>query len=172
MTFWNIILIGMPGSGKSTVGALLARETGKAFVDTDRLIELQTGRTLQAIVDQNGYLDLRRVEERVILDLDCRNMVIATGGSAVYSRAAMDHLRADGVVILLKVGLDALKKRVQDYDRRGLAKRPEQSLDDLFAERSALYNAYADIMIDCDGLAETAVCTRILDALRSRRDPI
>jgi shikimate kinase len=162
----NIILIGMPGSGKSTVGVLLAKLTGKAFVDTDLLIQAGTGRTLQDIVDRDGYLELRRIEEQVLLDLACRNMVIATGGSAVYSERAMAHLRADGVVVFLKVGLETLKARITDYGTRGLAKRPDQSIEDLFAERCALYHAYADVAIDADGVGHEAVCKRIIAELQ------
>ncbi len=167
----NIVLIGMPGSGKSTVGVLLAKQTAKTFVDTDLLIQSETGRTLQDIVDKDGYLELRRIEKQVLLDLDCRNMVIATGGSAVYSQAAMAHLRTDGVVVFLKVGLETLRNRIKDYGTRGLAKRPEQTLEDLFEERCALYSTYADIAIDCDDLGHEAVCERILGALRAFRRP-
>ncbi len=163
----NIILIGMPGSGKSTVGVLLAKRTGRAFVDTDLLIQTKTGKTLQDIVDRDGYLALRRVEEQVLLGLALRGHVIATGGSAVYSQTAMEHLRTDGVVVFLKVGLGTLKARVKDYETRGLAKRPDQTIEDLFSERSALYREHADITIDCDGLDHEEVRERIEVALRS-----
>jgi shikimate kinase len=160
----NIVLIGMPGSGKSTVGVLLAKRTGKAFVDTDLLIQMQTGRSLQDIVDRDGYLELRRIEETALLDLSCRDMVIATGGSAVYSDKAMEHLRKDGIVIFLKVGLETLATRVSDYETRGLAKRPDQTIDDLFEERCALYRKYADVTIDAEGIGHEAVCERIIAA--------
>jgi shikimate kinase len=164
----NIILIGMPGSGKSTVGVLLAKRLGKAFVDTDLLIQTGTGRTLQDIVDADGYLELRRIEEQVLLDLECRGMVIATGGSAVYSGRAMAHLRKDGTVVFLEAGLGTLRKRITDYETRGLAKRPDQSLDDLFEERCALYRKYADLMIDADVTGQDEVCEKVLAALMGR----
>jgi shikimate kinase len=131
----NIVLIGMPGSGKSTVGVLLAKQTGKAFVDTDLLIQSRTGGTLQDIVNRDGYLELRRIEEQVLLGLDLSDHVIATGGSAVYSEAAMGHLQAGGTVVFLRVSLATLRQRVGDYETRGLAKRPDQTIEDLFAER-------------------------------------
>jgi shikimate kinase len=165
----NIILIGMPGSGKSTVGVVLAKRMGRAFVDTDVLIQTKFGRKLQDIVDRDGYLALRAMEERVLLDLDVRSHVIATGGSAIYSGSAMDHLHAAGIVVYLQVDLGTLKERVDDYETRGLAKRPDQTLDDLFAERSILYELHADITVRCERMDHEAVCTRITEALRDRR---
>jgi shikimate kinase len=161
----NIVLIGMPGSGKSTVGVILAKLTRRNFVDTDVLIQISQSRSLQDIVDTEGYLILREIEERVILNHDCRNCVIATGGSAVYSRVAVEHLKKDGVVVFLKADLPTLEARVSDYSTRGLAKRPDQSLADLFAERSALYMKYADVLIDCKGLTHEEVCARIIKEL-------
>jgi shikimate kinase len=165
----NIILIGMPGSGKSTVGVILAKLLSMGFIDTDVLIQTEQGRTLQDIVDKDGYLVLRRIEEEVLLNLDCRNHVIATGGSAVYSREAMVHLKSRGTAIFLNVDLATLKARVHDYDTRGLAKRPDQSVDDLFAERFALYRQYADITIDCAGLTHEEVCARVMKELEEGR---
>jgi shikimate kinase len=163
----NIVLIGMPGSGKSTVGIILAKLTSRSFIDTDVLIQTREVRSLQDIVDHDGYLFLREIEEKTLLGLDLRNHVIATGGSAVYSPAAMRHLKSDGVIIFLDVNLETLKVRVSDYATRGLAKRPDQNVDDLFAERSALYRKYADITIDCAGVGHEEVCARIIQALQA-----
>lgn len=165
----NIILIGMPGSGKSTVGVILARLTARNFVDTDVLIQTQQGRTLQDIVDRDGYLTLRGIEENVLLKLNCRDHVVATGGSAVYSSAAMAHLKSQGIAVFLHVDLRTLRSRVEDYDTRGLAKRPDQSLDDLFAERLALYREYADVTVDCIGLTHEEVCATIIKELEPVR---
>jgi shikimate kinase len=162
----NIVLIGMPGSGKSTVGVLLAKLLALDFVDTDVLIQTQEGRSLQDIVDTDGYLVLRAIEEKAILALTCRDHVIATGGSAVYSDAAMRRLKSGGVIVFLNVDLSTLKSRVHDYDTRGLAKRPDQSVDDLFEERFALYRRYADVTIDCAGLTHEDVCERIREEAR------
>ncbi len=163
----NIVLIGMPGSGKSTVGIILAKLTSRSFIDTDVLIQTREVRSLQDIVDHDGYLFLREIEEKTLLGLDLRNHVIATGGSAVYSPAAMRHLKSDGVITFLDVNLETLKVRVSDYATRGLAKRPDQNVDDLFAERSALYRKYADMTIDCAGVGHEEVCARIIQALKA-----
>ncbi len=164
----NIILIGMPGSGKSTVGILLAKMTGLAYVDTDILIQREQGRTLQSIVDKDGYLRLREIEEQVIRGLDSRYTVIATGGSAVYSQPAMEHLKKNGVAVFLNVDLQTLFARVQDFDTRGLAKRPDQGVADLFQERHALYRKFADVTVDCEGLTHESVCTKIIAGLAAR----
>jgi shikimate kinase len=161
----NIILIGMPGSGKSAVGVLLAKLSGKAFVDTDVLIQTQQGRTLQDIVDHDGYLALRAIEEKALLEFSCRSCVVATGGSAVYSQAAMERLKSDGTAVFLNVDIATLKERVHDYETRGLAKRPEQTVEDLFTERYALYRRYADITVDCTGLNQEEVCAQIMNEL-------
>jgi shikimate kinase len=166
----NIVLIGMPGSGKSTVGVILAKLLRKGFIDTDVEIESREGRSLQDIVDHDGYLTLRAIEGKVLLGLDISNHVIATGGSAVYSHAAMDHLKSQGILVFLKADLNTLKARVPDFATRGLAKRPDQNVDDLFAERFALYQQYADITVDCEGLTDEEVCARIVKALMSRKE--
>jgi shikimate kinase len=161
----NIVLIGMPGSGKSTVGVILAKHTGRGFVDTDVMLQASTGRSLQHIVDRDGYLALRRLEEEVLLGLTLRNHVIATGGSAVYSEAAMERLRAGGVVVFLDCDLPTLGSRVRDFGTRGLAKRPDQTFSQLFDERRPLYQQYAEITISCGGLNHEEVSTRIIDEL-------
>jgi shikimate kinase len=164
----NIVLIGMPGSGKSAIGVILARMASMDFIDTDSLIQLSEGRTLQDIVDTDGHMALRQIEERVLLNLDYRHHVIATGGSAVYSGPGMEHLKAIGAVVFLHVDLATLKSRIQDYETRGLAKAPNQTLEDLFNERAALYNRYADVTIESAGLGEEEVCRVILEELRKQ----
>ena len=164
----NIVLIGMPGSGKSTVGVILAKLIGKDFVDTDVLIQKEQGRSLQDIVDKDGYLKLREIEEKTILKLNRGNGVIATGGSAVYSQAAMAHLKSNGIVICLNVDLQTLFARVQDFDTRGLAKRPDQGIADLFSERHALYRKYADVTIDCEGITHEEACAKIIQGIKKQ----
>ncbi len=159
----NLVLIGMPGSGKSTVGVILAKRTGRDFVDTDLLIQKSEGRTLQDIVDTDGYVALRRIEERILLGLCVRNHVIATGGSAVYSDRAMVHLKAESCIIFLDADLALLESRIPDYSTRGLAKRPDQSFAELFEERRDLYIKFANVTIRCAGLTQEDVCARIME---------
>ena len=159
----NIVLIGMPGSGKSTIGVILAKRSSHDFVDTDLLIQSAAQRSLQDILDQDGYLRLRELEEEALLTLDVHNHVISTGGSAVYSALAMEHLKRNGICVYLNVSLDTLRSRIADYETRGIARRPDQSFEDLFEERTRLYRQYADITVDGDGLTQEAVCSEILE---------
>jgi shikimate kinase len=163
----NVVLIGMPGSGKSTLGIILAKVTSRNFIDTDILIQLREGRSLQNIVDSDGHMTLRKVEEEVLVALNCRNHVIATGGSAAYSHAAMSHLKKDGIVVFLHATLETLKARIRNYTTRGLAKRPEQSFADLFDERLTLYRRYADITVPTDNLNQEDVCATVLKELEN-----
>lgn len=160
---FNIILIGMPGSGKSTVGVILAKMMSRPYLDTDILIQLITKCSLQEIVDSKGHMALRKIEEDVLLDINCRNHVIATGGSAAYSEPAMIHLKKNGLVVFLDATLATLKSRIKNYETRGLAKRPEQSFLDLFNERHELYNRYADIVIPCDASSQEEVAETIIE---------
>lgn len=161
----NLVFIGMPGSGKSTVGVLVAKRLGLGFVDTDLLIQQQAGRTLQEIVDQDGYLALRRIEEQILLTLEVEGQVISTGGSAVYSEAAMTHLRQNGTVVFLDIPLDEVRRRIGNYSLRGISRRPDQSLEALFEERFALYTRYADLTIKGQGLNQEQVCQAVIDGL-------
>lgn len=142
----NIILVGMPGAGKSTIGVLLAKRAAFDFVDADVNIQLKTGESLQETMDRDGYMALRAVEEEVLLDFNCDKTVIATGGSAVYSAPGMEHLKKNGIVVFIQTDLSELKKRVKNYESRGIARHPDQSFQDLFDERDKLYRKYADII--------------------------
>jgi shikimate kinase len=161
----NIILIGMPGSGKSTIGVILAKKTAKSFIDTDVMIQTNEGRSLQAIIDHDGYMSLRIIEERNLLTLNCTDHVISTGGSAAYSDAAMYHLKSTGTIVFLNVNLTTLTKRIHDFDTRGLAKRADQTFEDLFNERYSLYKKYADITIDNSDMNQDEVCEEIVKRL-------
>ncbi|MGB3212601.1 MAG: shikimate kinase [Desulforhopalus sp.] len=161
----NIILIGMPGSGKSTVGVILAKMLAKRYLDTDILLQNIEQRSLQDIVDKDGHMALRRIEQRVLLGIRCRDHIVATGGSAAYSNPAMMHLKVDGVVIFLHADLPTLNQRIHNYETRGLAKRPDQSFQDLFEERLMLYGKYADITVECSHLTQDQVCDAIVDRL-------
>jgi len=163
----NLVLIGMPGSGKSTVGVLLAKRLGLGFVDTDLLIQEEAGRTLQAIVDQDGYEALRRIEEQVLLKLDVQHKVISTGGSAVYSARAMEHLKTNGTVVFLDIPLELVVERIGDHSMRGISRRPDQSLEALFEERFKLYSRYADLTVQGEGLNQDQVCDAVVEGLLS-----
>ncbi len=158
----NIVLIGMPGAGKSTVGVLLAKRASLQFVDTDLLIQSREKRSLQDIVESDGYEFLRRVEEEVLSEVELHNCVIATGGSAVYSQRGMNHLKSGGLVVFLQVPLPLLELRVDDYSTRGLAKRPDQNFTDLFHERTTLYRKYADIALENVNQTHEEVCGQIM----------
>ena len=159
----NLILIGMPGAGKSTVGAVLAKLSGRELVDTDRLIEANQKRSLQTIVDIDGHLALRAIEEKILLNLRCENSVIATGGSAVYSAAAMAHLKQLGTVVYLQADLQTIESRINDLATRGIARRPDQSFPDLYRERTSLYAAYADIVVPIQGENPTQIAMNIIN---------
>ncbi|SFM36460.1 shikimate kinase [Marinobacter zhejiangensis] len=160
----NLVLIGMPGSGKSTVGVLLAKALAMGFIDTDLLIQADQGRTLQAIADEEGYERFRHIEEAVLSRLEVSGQVISTGGSAVYSDRAMNHLKQNGVVVFLDVPLATVQARIGDYSLRGISKRPDQSLEDLFRERHQLYARYADITIKGDAGSQGDICKAVRSA--------
>ena len=165
MTDQNIILIGMPGAGKSTAGVLLAKALSRAFVDTDLLIQAAEGRRLQETIDSDGLDDFLALEERYVLALDVRGTVIATGGSVVYSERAMRHLKQRGTAVYLQLPLPQLEARITDMDSRGVVIAPWQSVTDLYHERLPLYEHFADRTIDCAGLSHDQVVVRLVSAL-------
>lgn len=160
----NIVLIGMPGVGKSTVGVLLAKALGFAFVDTDLIIQQNTGRLLQDIIDNNGLDAFCAEEERAICSVrEERNAVIATGGSAVYSREAMMFLKKHGLVYYLSLPVEELIKRLSNITTRGIAKRPEDTIEDVFLRRAELYAEYAEYTIDCRGRSAEQIVAEICE---------
>ncbi len=161
----NIVLIGMPGVGKSTVGVLLAKAMSRSFMDTDVRIQSREGRPLQEMLDAEGPARFCEVEERYVLSLQCRACVIATGGSVVYSPAAMAHLKASGVVVHLDLPFASLEERLADLGARGVVMASGQTLGGLFEERQPLYRQYADLTIKCEGLDHEQVVARIAQAL-------
>ena len=145
----NIIIIGMPGAGKSTMGVVLAKTLGRNFIDTDIVIQERAGRLLQEIIDDEGPEAFLEIEEKILLSLHCRNAVIATGGSVVFSERAMEHLKVSGVVIYLKISCEEMVRRLSNITTRGIVLLAGQSLPDMYAQRIPLYEKYADITIDC-----------------------
>ena len=161
----NLTLIGMPGAGKSTVGIILAKNLGLGFIDTDVLIQINQQKTLQQILDETDHLNLRAIEEKEILKLNIENHVIATGGSAAYSDKAMAHLAGISKIIFLEASLEAIKKRIRNFDTRGIAKNKGQTFEDLFRERQLLYKKYAEITVNCNELDQEALAVKIAQAL-------
>ena len=154
----NITLIGMPGSGKSTVGVLLAKSLGFQFVDVDLLIQQREGALLQELLDNRGVEPFLDAEEAAVRSLACTGAVIAPGGSAVCRAGAIGHLRALGRVVYLHVPLSELERRIHNITTRGIAMAPGQTLADVYAAREPLYRRYADLTVDVGegrGLEET-----------------
>lgn len=145
----NITLIGMPGSGKSTIGVVLAKAAGYAFIDSDLEIQSHVGMKLFEIIEQEGMNGFEQIEEEVNLALNPTKTIIATGGSAIYGSKAMRHFKVIGKVIYLKLPYEEICRRLGDLNERGVAIRQEQSLRDLYDERVPLYEMYADITINC-----------------------
>jgi shikimate kinase len=158
----TVSLIGMPGAGKSTVGVMLAKLLGLGFTDSDLVIQVRHGKSLQAILNESGYLHLRQLEEEVLLDIDLAQQLISTGGSAVYSSRGMLRLKSAGPVVFLDVPLAELRQRVDNAHQRGIAHPPGQDFADVFAERQPLYLQYADLVVDA--AAQSAEATARLIA--------
>jgi shikimate kinase len=164
----NIILIGMPGAGKSTTGRVLAKILGMHFIDTDIVIQEKTGRLLQEIIETDGADAFKQIEETAILSLQCNNTVIATGGSAVFSRRAMEYLKSGGVVIYLSVTCGEMERRLKDITTRGIVLVAGQSLEDMFSRRIPLYEKYADVTVDCSADNGKTCAGTIINALGCR----
>ena len=162
----NITLIGMPGSGKSTVGFALARAMHMRFVDVDKVIIEEEGKPLSQIIDEVGDDGFRAVENRVNASLQLRNAVIAPGGSVIYGEEAMAHLRQISTVVYLKVTCEELQRRLGDLHARGVTIRPGQTFGDLYNERCPLYEKYAHVVIDTDGKQLPEVVRTIMNKLR------
>ena len=138
----------MPGCGKSTVGVLLAKALGMAFIDTDVVLQAKEGRKLQPIIDEIGIEAFLKKEEQAVLDMDCRNTVIATGGSVVYGKRAMEYLHQHGIVVYIRLPYSEIRRRLSNLATRGVALRAGQTLYDLYQERVPLYEAEADLIFD------------------------
>lgn len=144
----NITLIGMPASGKSTVGVILAKILGMSFIDTDLVIQQRENALLCDIINERGVDGFLAAEEEAILSIDPSNTVIATGGSAVYSKAGMKYLKSIGKVVYLKVDKEDLFRRLHNIKQRGVVLRSGETLDEMYNSRSSLYEKYTDIVID------------------------
>lgn len=160
----NLVLIGMPSSGKSTVGKALAALLELPFVDTDQVISSITGKSPKEIVNQDGLDSFLNIQQMAILSLKDNNSIISTGGSAIYSSESMLHLKANGTVVFLKTTLSEVKKRLAPGRR--FAKNEDQSFDDIYNERLPLYEKYADFTIDCEEKSVDKIATEIISNLQ------
>lgn len=172
----NIVLLGMPGAGKSTIGVLLAKSLGKKFLDTDLLIQEKEGRLLREIIKKDGLEGFLSIENRINAAVEASDTVIAPGGSVIYGKEAMEHLAQTAVVVYLKLSYETVRARLGDLTKRGVARRPGQTLYDLYEERCPLYERYADLVVECDGqeLGETlqSVMENLKNALQTKRNDL
>lgn len=157
----NVILIGMPGAGKSTVGVVLAKKLGYGFVDSDLIIQERCGKLLHELIEEKGVEGFWEIEDAVNASLSLQRSVIATGGSAVYGREAMEHLREMGTVVYLKLSYEEIVERLGDLNARGVTLRPGQTLRELYEERIPLYEKYAHVTVSCDGKTLREVVTQL-----------
>lgn len=162
----NIVLTGMPGVGKSTIGVILAKELGYQFLDSDLLIQQQEKKLLKDIIAEKGVDGFLAVENQVNASIEVERTVIATGGSAVYGKEAMEHFKETGIIVYLKCSYDALEKRLGDLKGRGVVLKDGQTLRDIYEERSVLYEKYADLIIVEDGMDIEGTLILVMEALR------
>ncbi len=164
----NIVLIGMPGAGKSTVGVVLAKVLGYDFLDSDLVIQQKDGRLLSQIIAEEGTDGFIRIENQINAGLDVKRSVIATGGSVVYGKEAMEHLKSIGTVVYLKLTYETIENRLGDLKNRGVVLREGQTLADLYSERTGLYEKYADVTIEEDGLSIPETVSKIAAAYEEK----
>jgi len=155
----------MPASGKSTVGVVLAKTAGMMFMDTDLLIQDRAQGKLQHIIDNEGMESFLRLEEEVLLSVNTENTVIATGGSAIYSDAAMKHLGSIGRIVYIRLSCEEIEKRLNNIKTRGIAMKPGETIRDLYEYRVPMYEKYADIVLDTDGLTIEESIEKLLSML-------
>jgi len=163
----NIIFIGMPASGKSTVGVVVAKRLGYGFVDTDLLIQAQEKKLLKDIIAKVGNEGFLKIENQVNRDLVVENSVISPGGSVVYCGEAMNHFKEIGTIIYLKVSFETINRRISSAKNRGVVLKEGQTLKDLYDERTALFEKYADYTISEEGLTLEETIDEVLDLLES-----
>lgn len=161
----NIVLIGMPGAGKSTVGVVLAKKLGYRFIDSDLVIQDRYEKLLHELIAENGVEGFWKIENDVNASLDTHKSIIATGGSAVYGTEAMEHLRGIGTVVYLHLPYEEVSERLGDLNARGVTLMPGQTLEDLYEERTPLYEKYAHLVIECHGKMLREVVAEIAKAL-------
>lgn len=161
----SVLLLGMPGAGKSTLGLALSKALDLNFVDTDALLCKHIHRNLQSYLDEYGYLSLREQEELALLDSRLEGSVIASGGSVVYSPKVMSQLIAYSCVVYLKLAPESLSERIGNFDSRGIASEPGSSVESIYKERSPLYEHYAELTLNCDNKSEKQCLMELIELL-------
>jgi shikimate kinase len=164
----NIVLIGMPGAGKSTIGVILAKVLGYSFIDSDLLIQEQEGMLLKDIINRYGYDGYLDIENKVNKGIMCKNCVIATGGSVIYCNEAMEHLRSIGTVVYIRLSYGIIRNRLRNIRQRGVVLKEGQTLSSLYEERCPLYEKYAHIIVDGNGLDMEELMDKIRVSLHLR----
>ncbi len=165
----NIILIGMPGAGKSTVGVVLAKRLGYRFLDSDLVIQERYGKLLHELIEEHGTEGFWQIENQVNASLEVHRSVIATGGSVIYGKEAMERLSRSGAVVYLKLPYEEIRERLGDLNARGVTMLPGQTLHDLYLERTPLYEKYARITIECSGKTIRELVEQIAAQLENHR---
>lgn len=165
----NIVLIGMPGAGKSTVGVLLAKAMNYEFLDTDILIQKENGIKLFEIINEKGLDEFLRIENDVLARIDADKTVIATGGSAIFGQEAMEHLREIGHIVYIRLSCEEIIRRVNNIKTRGIAMKKGKTMEDVYKERVPLYEKYADIIVDGENTTIEEAVERILAACETQR---
>ncbi|HHU74306.1 MAG TPA: shikimate kinase [Clostridiales bacterium] len=164
----NIVLIGMPGAGKSTIGVILAKVLGFKFMDSDLLIQEQTGMLLRDIIAKKGVEGFLQIENQVNQEIQAEKTVIATGGSIVYGREAMEHLKEIGTIVYISLSFTTITRRLGNIKQRGVVLKKGQTLKSLYEERCPLYEQYADIIINAEGLGIEDTLDKIVNEINSR----
>ena len=163
-------LVGMPGSGKTCMSRALSGKLNLKTLDADRVIENRVGKKLHEIIEEKGIEEFRRIEEETLLTINESDAILATGGSAIYYDRAMQHFKKQGKIIYLYVSFETMLERLGDYSTRGIVMRPDQTIKDLYDERTALYEKYADITINCDGTAYPKYRAELIEAINRAMD--
>lgn len=163
----NIILIGMPGAGKSTIGVLLAKSMGYNFLDTDLIIQSQQKKKLQEIIDEEGIDAFLKCEEQALTSIDFDCTVVATGGSAIFSERGMKHLKNGGICVYLTVSEQELIKRLSNIKTRGIACRKGETVAEIIEERRAYYEKYADVTVNCENATAEQMVEKIIESISS-----
>lgn len=161
----NLVLIGMPGCGKSTIGVLLAKSMLCEFVDTDLIIQNKHKKSLCEIISEDGLENFKETENEVLSEINCENCVIATGGSAVYCGKGMANLKKNGKILYLKLSPDEIKRRIKNIKTRGIAMKEGTTIEELYLERAPLYEKYADYIVECENLTAEECVEKIIDTI-------